>query len=68
MASVITAKLREKPGQRLLAEHIASPVGMAFLKAATMETAMNVFRNSGLWRVDRCVFVYDDFTPSMITD
>jgi hypothetical protein len=33
-----------------------------------METAMNGFRNSGLWPVDRRVFTDDDFTPYMVTD
>jgi hypothetical protein len=45
MASAVALKLREKPWQRLPTEHIASLVGMAFPRAATMETTTNVFRN-----------------------
>jgi hypothetical protein len=41
---------------------------MAFPRAATMETAVNGFRNSGLWPVDRCVFTGDDVAPSMVID
>jgi hypothetical protein len=52
----------------MLTEHFASPVGMAFLKAVTTNTAMNMLRHGGLWRVDRCVFADDDFAPSVITD
>jgi hypothetical protein len=61
MASAIGAKLRERPGQRL------SLVGMAFQRAAAMQIAMDGFRNSKLWPVDRCVFTDDDFAPAMIT-
>jgi hypothetical protein len=55
MASAIATKLSEKPGQRLSTEHIASLIGMAFPRAATMESAMNGFRNSGPWPADHCV-------------
>jgi hypothetical protein len=41
---------------------------MAFPKAVTMQTAMNMFRNGGLWYADRCVFADVDFAPSIITD
>jgi hypothetical protein len=32
------------------------------------QRAVNGFRNSELWPVDRCVFTDDDFAPSMATD
>jgi hypothetical protein len=67
MPSAIKTKLREKPGQRLSTEHVASLVGTAFPRAATMETAMNCFKNSELWPVDRNVFMDADFAPSMVT-
>jgi hypothetical protein len=41
--------------ERLSTKHIASLAGTAFPRAATMETAMNGLRNSGLWPVDRFV-------------
>jgi hypothetical protein len=68
MASAIASNLKENSWQRLSTEHIASLVGTEFSKAATMETAMNGFRNRGLWPVDRCVFTDDDFVPSMVTN
>jgi hypothetical protein len=40
---------------------------MAFPRAATMETAMNGFRNSVLWPVDPNVFTRVDFSPSVVT-
>jgi hypothetical protein len=67
MSSAIATKLREKPGQRLSTEHIASLVGMAFPRAATIQTAVNGLRNSGLWPVDRNVFTDADFVPSVVT-
>jgi hypothetical protein len=60
--------LREKLSQLLSTEYNASLVGMAFPRAVTMETAMNGFRNSGLWPVDHFVFTDDNFAPSMVTD
>jgi hypothetical protein len=68
VASAVAAKLREKPGQRLSAEHTASLVGMAFPRAARMEKAKNGFRNSGLWPANSCVFTDDDIAPSMVTN
>jgi hypothetical protein len=52
-----------KTGQRLSTEHIASLVRMTLPRAATMETAMNRFRNSGLCNV----FMDDNFATSMVT-
>nr|CAD7203152.1 unnamed protein product [Timema douglasi] len=37
-------------------------------RAATMEIAINEFRDSGLWRVDRHVFTDADFAPSAVMD
>jgi hypothetical protein len=61
MASAIATRLREKP-------RVASLVGVAFPRAATMQTAMNGLWNSGLWPVDRSVVTDDDFAPSLVTD
>lgn len=68
MSSAISSKLRERPGTRLNVQHIASLVGVALPRAATMEIAMNGFRRSGLWPVDRYVFSEADFAPSLVTD
>jgi hypothetical protein len=64
IASAKATNLRQKPGQRVSTEHIASLVGMAFSRASTLETAMNCFRNTGLWPVDRFAFTDDDLAPS----
>jgi hypothetical protein len=37
-------------------------------RVATMETAMNGFKNSGMWPVDLYLFMDDDFAPYMVTD
>ncbi|KAJ4426056.1 hypothetical protein ANN_27683 [Periplaneta americana] len=68
MGSAIAGRLREKPGQPLTTEHIASLVGVAFPRAATMSTAINAFRAAGIWPVDRHVFSDADFAPSDVTD
>ncbi|KAJ4438232.1 hypothetical protein ANN_14171 [Periplaneta americana] len=60
--------MRELPGQRLNVQHIASLVGVAFPRAANMQIAMNGFRHTGLWPVDRNVFSEADFAPSLVTD
>jgi hypothetical protein len=65
IASPISTKLRVK---RLSTEYIEPLVGMAFPRAATTETAMNGFRNRGLWPVDHFVFMDDDFAPSIVTE
>jgi hypothetical protein len=64
----LQTKLREKAGRRLSTEHTASLVGMEFPKAATMETATDWFRNSGLWPVDHYVFTNDYFALPIVTD
>ncbi|XP_063241264.1 tigger transposable element-derived protein 6-like [Bacillus rossius redtenbacheri] len=66
--SAIATKLRTSPGKRLTVEHIASLVGAAFPRAASMDTAINGFRKSGLWPVDRHVFTDADFAASSVTD
>ncbi|XP_069686147.1 uncharacterized protein [Periplaneta americana] len=68
MSAAISTKMRELPGQRLNVQHIASLVGVAFPRAANMQIAMNGFRHTGLWPVDRNVFSEADFAPSLVTD
>ncbi|XP_069705676.1 uncharacterized protein [Periplaneta americana] len=68
MSAAISTKMRELPGQRLNVQHIASLVGVAFPRAANMQIAMNGFRHTGLWPVDRNVFSEADFAPSLVTN
>jgi hypothetical protein len=68
MASAVATKQREKHGRRQSTEHIASLADMAVPSSATVETAMNRFRNTGLWPVDRFVFTDGDFATSTVTD
>ncbi|KAJ4430608.1 hypothetical protein ANN_19196 [Periplaneta americana] len=68
MSAAISTKMRELPGQRLNVQHIASLVGVAFPRASNMQIAMNGFRHTGLWPVDRNVFSEADFAPSLVTD
>ncbi|XP_069702661.1 uncharacterized protein [Periplaneta americana] len=63
MSAAISTKMRELPGQRLNIQHIASLVGVTFPRAANMQIAMNGFRHTGLWPVDRNVFSEADFAP-----
>ncbi|KAJ4440924.1 hypothetical protein ANN_10772 [Periplaneta americana] len=68
MSAAISTKMRELPGQRLNVQHIASLVGVTFPRAANMQIAMNGFRLTGLWPVDRNVFSEADFAPFLVTD
>ena len=48
--------LRTSHGQTVSAHQISGFVGAAFLKAASMETAVNGFKKTGLWPPDQHVF------------
>ncbi|KAJ8892196.1 hypothetical protein PR048_004776 [Dryococelus australis] len=65
---LITTKLKTSPGKRLTVEHIASLVGAGFPKATSKETAINGFRKTGLWPVDRHVFKDADFAATSVAD
>ncbi|XP_069680594.1 uncharacterized protein [Periplaneta americana] len=68
MSAAISTKMRELPGQRLNIQHIASLVGVTFPRAANMQIAMNGFKHTGLWPVNRNVFSEADFAPFLVTD
>ncbi|XP_036144490.1 uncharacterized protein LOC114254601 [Monomorium pharaonis] len=48
--------------------HIASLFGAAYIKAATMSTAVNAFKKSRIFPPDPNVFSDADFMPSLTTD
>jgi hypothetical protein len=68
MALATATKLRVKSGQQQSTEHIVSLVSTAFPRTAMKGMVMNGFRNSGLWPVDRFVFMDDDFALSIFTN
>lgn len=60
--------LRTDPGKVVTLHQISSLFGKAFIRAATMSTAVNGFRKTGIWPVDRNVFKESDFLPCSTTD
>ena len=60
--------LRSHPGKVLTLFQISTIFGAAFLHAATMSTAINGFRKTGIWPPDLNVFSDADFLPSATTD
>lgn len=60
--------LRTHPGRVVTLFQIASLFGAAYIQAATMLTAINGFKKTGVWPVDRNVFTADNFLPADTTD
>lgn len=60
--------LRSNPGRVVSQFQIAKLYGNAFVRAATMTTAVNGFRKTGVWPLNPAVFVDHDFAPSETTD
>jgi hypothetical protein len=60
--------LRSHPGRVVTQYQITGLFGKAFLKAASMETAVNGFRKTGIWPVQRDVFTEVDFLAAETTD
>ena len=60
--------MRLNPGQVVKPRQITALLGRAFEKAATLETAKNGFRESGIWPFSRNVFTEDDFMPVEVTN
>ena len=53
----ITKLLRNHPGRALTQFQLGTIFGEAYTKAATMNTAINGFRRSGIYPTDRHVFL-----------
>ncbi|XP_049779237.1 uncharacterized protein LOC126176141 [Schistocerca cancellata] len=64
----VTSWLRTHPGEVVTLHQIASLFGKAFIHSATMSTAVNGFRKTGIWPVNRNVFQESDYLPCSTTD
>jgi transposase-like protein len=60
--------LRSNPGRVVTLHQISSLFSAAYLRAATMTTALNGFKKNGVWPVDMSIFSDADFLPSDTTD
>jgi hypothetical protein len=60
--------LRRNPGKVVTLFQISSLFGRTYLNAANMRTAVNGFRCTGIWPLDRNVFSDADFLPVATTD
>jgi len=64
----ITNWLRSHPGEVVNLKHVAEIFGLAFVKAATMTTAMNSFKSTGIFPFNPDVFKDSDFVASDTTN
>ncbi|CAK1549453.1 unnamed protein product [Leptosia nina] len=60
--------LRDHPGRVVTPYQVAKLFGQAYLKAATMLTAINGFRKCGVWPLDKNVFTDADFIAAETTN
>lgn len=56
------------PGRPVTIYQVAELFGSAFLKAASMQTAINGFRKTGIYPLDRNIFPDHAFQPSQTTE
>lgn len=60
--------LRTNPGRVVTFHQLSALFSAAYVRAATMQTAINGFRKTGVWPVDSSVFSDADFLPSVPTE
>lgn len=60
--------LRTNPGRIVTFYQLSALFSAAFIRAATMSTAINGFKKTGVWPVDPNVFSDADFLPSATTE
>ena len=60
--------LRKYPGRVVSLYQVAELFGAAYMRAATMLTAVNAFHKTGLYPVNRHIFNDADFCPSSTTE
>ena len=60
--------LRKYPGRVVSLYQVAELFGAAYMRAATMLTAVNAFQKTGLYPVNRHIFNDADFCPSSTTE
>ena len=64
---VITKWLRIHPGRVVTQFQVAAIFGEVYIKAATVRTAMNGFRRTGIYPTDHHIFEDSDFDASLVT-
>lgn len=64
----VSGWLRTNPGRVVSVFQIAKLFGNAFIKAATMSTAINGFRKTGIWPCNPNIFTDADFLAAETTD
>ena len=60
--------LQSHPGRVVSTFQIAECFGKEYVRAATMRTAVNGFRKTGIWPIDRNVLDEHDFTVAQPTE
>ena len=60
--------LRSHPGRVVSTFQIAELFGIGYVRAATMRTAVNGFRKTGIWPIDRNVFDEHGLAAAQTTD
>lgn len=60
--------MRCNPGKVVTLHQISTLFGAAFLNAASMKTAVNGFKKTGIWPPDPTVFSEVDYLPASTTD
>ena len=60
--------MRANPGRGVTLYRVCRLFGIAYGKAATVSTAVNGFRKSGVCPINPMVFNDDDFCPAEVTD
>lgn len=60
--------LKQHPGRIVTDRQVAELYGKAYVKAATMQTAMNGFKSTGIFPLDPDVFPDHLFAPSLTTE
>lgn len=64
----VSGWLRTNPGRVVSVFQIAKLFGNTFIKAATMSTAINGFRKTGIWPCNPNIFTDADFLAAETTD
>ncbi|GJQ68424.1 hypothetical protein Trydic_g17011 [Trypoxylus dichotomus] len=60
--------MRSNLGKVLTLFQISTLFRAAFIRACTVQSALNGFKKTGTWTPDKTVFTDDDFLPSATTD
>jgi hypothetical protein len=66
--SAVTTWLRAHPARVINPYQVGEIFGTAFIRAATITSAVNGFRQTGIWLLDPNVFTDDNFLPAETTN